>query len=147
MSGPRKPQRVSETQLQSQQLWPSLEGNQKPGQRSFLLAPRTQILGPDVSSGALPPSPFSLFSGNSVTWKLKLPAQLLSLSFPVPSDLWVWCTAAGRRALRMQRHSCRKIFTAQGNACRQGCSQRRRRTGGSQGSQKRVSARLERRLP
>lgn len=60
-------------------------GKPKLSQRNFSLAPRTQILGGlDVSSGALPLSPF-LYSQS--LWELKLAATLLPLSFPVPLDL------------------------------------------------------------
>lgn len=58
-------------------------GNQKPGQRNSLLAPRTQILGTDVSSGFCLYLPFSSLS--------HLGAEAGSRSclclFPVPLDL------------------------------------------------------------
>lgn len=55
---PGKPQRGSGSQLRSQQLWPSLEETRSLARGIPFLAPRTQILGTDVSSGALLYLPF-----------------------------------------------------------------------------------------
>ena len=146
MSGPRKPQRVSEAQLQFQRLWPSLEGNQKPGQRSFLLAPGNLTLGPDVSAGALPPSPFFLFSGDSVTWKLNLASLAPVCHFPCP-----WTSESGAQLQGAEPRGCRDTPALRSSQPREmpvgGGLPHRRSTEGSQGVRKWVSALSERRLP